>query len=256
MKALIIPDTHFCAEKDNRRADWIGNAILEIDPDIVIHTGDFNDLSSLSSYDKGKRSAELRRYRNDVLAGIDALQRINAPLEKYNDQKKNIRKAQRKIPRKVLTLGNHESRILRAVETSPELLETLKIEDLEFEKHGWEVIPYREPIEIEGIWCCHNYVSGVRGEAVSGLNIAASLLAKNMTSSLVGHQHVLDWAIRSKPNGEKLMALCAGCFVEESTWDAAPDSLWWSGLCVLHNLKDGCYDLETLNLERIKELYS
>src|SRR5712691_8078513 len=116
MKCLVIPDTHFCPDKDNRRADWIGNIILEIAPDIVLHTGDFNDLGSLSSYDKGKRSAELRRYRSDVLAGIDALKRINKPLEDYNNQRKNIRKSKRQIPRKVITIGNHSQRILRAVE--------------------------------------------------------------------------------------------------------------------------------------------
>lgn len=255
MKILVIPDSHFSPEKDSRRADWLGNAILELDPDVILQTGDFNDLGSLSSYDKGRRSAEMRRYRNDIATSLNALERINKPLEEYNKQRKNIRKAQRRIPRKILTLGNHEQRIVRAVEISPELYETLKIEDLGYEQFGWEVIPYRDTIEIEGIWCSHNYVSGVKGEAISGLNIAASLLSKNMTSCLVGHSHVLDWAIRSKPNGDKLMSLSAGCFLEEPTFEGATDTLWWSGLCVLHNVKNGCYDLETISIDRVKSLY-
>lgn len=255
MKILVCPDTHFCEEKDSRRADWLGTAILEIDPDIIIHTGDFNDMASLCSYDKGRRSAELRRYKNDIAAGVDALQRINAPLEDYNKQRKNIRKAQRRVPRKIITLGNHSQRILKAVEISPELFGTLNIEDCEFEKYGWEVIPYREPIEIEGIWCCHSFASGVLGTPISGVGIASSLLAKNMTSCLVGHSHLLDWSVRSKPNGDKLMALSAGCFVEEATFEGATENLWWSGLCVLHNVKNGCYDLETISIERVQNLY-
>lgn len=256
MKILVIPDSHFCAEKPNTRADWLGNAILELEPDVVIHTGDFNDLSSLCSYDRGKRSAELKRYQSDITAGIDALQRINGPLDKYNEQKKSIRKAQRKLPRKIITLGNHEHRIIRAVEVSPELSGTLQVTDLKFEEYGWEVIPYREPIEVEGIWCNHSYASGIRGEAVSGFGIASSLLTKNMVSCLVGHSHLLDWAVRSKPNGDKIMGLSAGCYVEEATFEGATENLWWAGICVLHNVQNGCYDLETISIERVKQLYA
>ena len=255
MNILVIGDPHTSPYFDNRRFDWLGNAILELDPDIVLCTGDMADFHSLSSYDKGRKSGELRRYRADVNSVIDALGKINKPLDDYNKQRKNIRKAKRRWPRRVITLGNHSYRLTRAIDLSPELEGTISIDDLKLEEHGWEVYPYRQPIEIEGIWCCHSFSSGVNGMAISGFNIAASLLTKNSVSSLVGHSHLLDWAVRSKPNGEKLMALSAGCYLEEPTFSDATENLWWKGLCMLHNVKNGCWDLETIEMERVKKLY-
>lgn len=255
VKILVVGDPHCSPYFDNRRFDWLGTAILELEPDIVYCTGDVADFHSLSSYDKGRKSGELRRYKADVESVIDALKRINKPLDDYNFQRKNIRKAKRKLPRKIITLGNHSYRLNRAVDLSPELEGTLSIADLRLTEFGWEVYPFRQAIEIEGIWCSHFFSSGVSGLPISGFNLAATLLTKNSVSSLVGHSHLLDWAVRSKPNGDKLMALSAGCFLEEPTFHDATIEMWWKGLCVLHNTKNGCYDLETIEMKRVEQLY-
>lgn len=40
-------------------------------------------------------------------------------------------------PRMVLTLGNHEHRINRAVEYDPKLDGLLTVDDLDYQRHGW-----------------------------------------------------------------------------------------------------------------------
>lgn len=255
-KLLVIGDPHSSPDTDNRRFDWLGNFILEQDPEIVICIGDFADLNSLSSYDRGKKTAELRRYRNDIAACHDALTRINKPLEDFNNKRKNIRKAQRKSPKKIMILGNHEERIIRAVNLAPELEGTLSIKDLRYEEFGWEVKQFKVPYHLEGIYFCHYYPSGVKGEPISGFNIASNIIAKNMVSSVCGHSHLWDHAIRNRPDSTKVIGLCVGWYGEEATFTDATNQLWWSGLTLLHDVHEGCFDTEQISIERIQQQYS
>lgn len=254
-KLLLVGDPHSSPDTDNRRFDWLGRMILEEEPDVVLCIGDFSDLNSLSSYDKGKKSAELRRYRNDVGAACDALTRINAPLKTYNETKRNVRKAQRKAPRKIMIMGNHEERINRAVNMAPELEGTLSLADLKYQEYGWEVQPYKRALELEGVWFNHYFPSGVKGEAISGFNIGANIVQKNMVSSVCGHSHLWDHAIRNRPDGSKVIGLCCGCYLESPTYDDATGNLWWSGLAMLHDVDSGVFDLEQLSIERVRQLY-
>lgn len=254
-KALIIGDPHSSADTANDRFSWLGNIILEEEPELVACMGDFADLNSLSSYDKGKKSAELRRYRTDIAACHDALLRINRPIELYNDQKRNTKKSQRKLPRKVMILGNHEERINRAVNMAPELEGTLSIDDLQYKEYGWEVIPFKRTIAIEETYFCHFFPSGVKGEPISGFNIGANIISKNMVSSICGHSHLYDHAIRNRPDGSKVIGLCTGWYGEQPTYSDATDNLWWSGLILLHEMDKGSFDCEQLGIERIKKLY-
>lgn len=253
---VIVPDCHASPETDNSRFIWLGRLLFELNPDIIVNLGDLGDMGSLSSYDRGKKSFEGRRYRNDILCVQDALQKIEQPLIDYNNKQKNIRKAKRKEPRKIITLGNHENRISRAVESSPELEGVLSVDDLKYEGYGYEVYPFKQPVEVEGIWICHYFPSGVKGEPISGWNIGASLIQKNMVSSIVGHSHLWDMAIRAKPNGEKVIGLSAGWYGTEPTYSDATEQLWTSGITILKNVNCGNFDFEFISIERIKREYS
>ena len=254
-KVVLIGDPHSSPDTDNRRFEWLGNMILEEEPELIICIGDMADLNSLSSYDRGKKSAELRRYRHDILACHDALDKINKPLELYNQGRRNTKRAQRLIPRKVMILGNHEDRIVRAVNLAPELEGTLDIADLKYPEYGWEVIPYKRPIEIERVYFCHFFPSGVKGEAISGFNIASNIIQKNMVSSVCGHSHLYDHAIRNRPDGTKVIGLCTGWYGEQPTYNDATENLWWSGLLILNEMNNGTFDVEQISIDRVKQLY-
>lgn len=256
MNILIIPDSHSSPDTSNERFVWLGRFILDRQPDIIVNLGDLFDMNSLCSYDRSKKSFEGRRYKKDLKAGHDALAKMHSPFNEYNEQRRSSKRAKLKEPRKVITLGNHENRITRAVESSPELEGLMSLENLKLKSFGYEIYDFKKPVCVEGIWFSHYFPSGVKGEAISGFNIASNLLQKNMASSICGHSHLWDMAIRAKPDGSKVMALNAGWYGEQPTFTDATEQLWWSGITWLHNVHNGVFDVEQISIERIKSQYA
>ena len=254
---LVIGDPHCKPGVSNKRFSYLGKFIADKKPDVIVCIGDFADMESLCSYDRGKKDFEGRRYNNDINAVHEALELIEIPTKQYNEQQRKNKKTQYK-PRKVLTLGNHEQRIERAVECSPELEGTIGFADLKYESYGWQVIPYTVPIEIDGVFYSHFFPSGIKGEAISGVNIASNIITKMMVSATVGHCHLFDYATRALPNGKRIHGLSAGCFADLShieKYAVNVQFMWWAGLVLKHNVKNGEYDPEVFSMNRLQELY-
>ena len=252
---LYIPDPHAEPEVSNERFDLLGSFIIDHKPDVIVCAGDLADMPSLSSYDKGKKSFEGRRYSEDIAVVQDAITRMFAPTAAYNAIQAKRRDKQYK-PRLVMTLGNHEARISRAVQMSPELEGTIGLSDLGYEEAGFEVYPYLQPVEIDGLFYNHFFVSGVRGEAIGGVNPAKAMLMKHMASCTAGHSHTMDFATAVSPNGRRVFGLVAGCFCEQPmAYAHATQYQWWAGLVLKHNVKDGSYDPDFFSMNRLRELY-
>src|SRR5678816_1840691 len=113
-KILVIPDVQAKPGNDFTFLRKLGMYIVEKQPDIIVNIGDFADMPSLSSYDVGKKSFEGRRYVKDIEAAHEAQTALLEPLWDYNHKARKNKEKQYK-PRMVLTLGNHEERINRAV---------------------------------------------------------------------------------------------------------------------------------------------
>ena len=240
---LVIGDPHCNPKASNDRFLWAGKLARDLKPDTIICMGDFSSLDSLSSYDKGKKSFEGRRYKKDIDHAHDALEKFNKGL--------NGRRS-----RKVMLLGNHEDRIDRIVDETPELDGTISTKDLKFKEFGWEVFAYQEPVAIDGVHYCHNYPTGIMGKPISGDNIARSLLLKNKVSSTVGHCHLFDYSMCTIPSGRKVLGLSAGCYLHhKEDYARNTQRLWWSGLIVKRNGRQGEYDIETVEYNTVKRRY-
>tara|TARA_R110000765_G_scaffold58867_1_gene114925 strand:+ start:400 stop:1140 length:741 start_codon:yes stop_codon:yes gene_type:complete len=240
---LVIGDPHCNPKASNDRFLWAGKLARDLKPDTIVCMGDFSSLDSLSSYDKGKKSFEGRRYKKDIDHAHDALEKFNKGL--------NGRRS-----RKVMLLGNHEDRIDRIVNETPELDGTISTKDLKFKEFGWEVIAYQEPVAIDGVHYCHNYPTGIMGKPISGDNIARSLLLKNKVSSTVGHCHLFDYSMCTIPTGRKVLGLSAGCYLHhKEEYARNTQRLWWSGLIVKRNVRQGEYDIETIEYNTVKRRY-
>jgi len=98
---LLVPDQHAHPDHNNDRADWVGELLVDLKPDVVVNMGDAADMASLSDYDKGKRSFHGRAYKKDIEAHLDFQERMWAPL----------RRQKKKLPRRIVLEGNHEHRI-------------------------------------------------------------------------------------------------------------------------------------------------
>lgn len=243
---LVIPDSHAHPEHNNERYDLLGKLLAELKPEVVVDIGDWWDMSSLCSYDKGKRGFENRRYNLDIASGVEAQDRFLGPL----------RKSKRKKPRLIRCLGNHEHRINRVLETDPILDGTISTRDLQSREYGWEEHPFLDIVEVDGIQYSHYFASGIMGRAISGENIARAILTKQHQSATQGHSHVFDHAVRTRGDGRKIIGLSCGVFQDYVPEFARQSARFWSsGVCIKRGVENGEYDLEWVSMKRLKEIY-
>ena len=244
---LIIPDSHAHPEHNNKRYEWLGHLINDIKPDVVVDIGDWFDMPSLCSYDKGKKSFEGRRYKKDIEAGLDAQERMFSI----------VKARKRKLPRFIRTLGNHEHRISRAVEMDPILEGTIGLSDLQSREYGWDEIPFLEPCLVDGITYQHYFTSGIMGRPISGERHAQALILRQLTSCTQGHSHLFDYCERTDAGGRKIAGCVVGVYQDYHADYAGPaNRLWNAGVVVKRGVENGYYDIEHISLKRIKDAYN
>jgi hypothetical protein len=248
-RILVLPDVQAKPGIDFSYLRRIGVYALEKRPDIIVQIGDFADLPSLSSYDKGKKSFEGRRYKRDVEAAQFAMQALLGPIEEHN---KSGRKQYK--PRMVLTLGNHEERILRACNEDPKLDGVLSIKDLAYEEYGWEVYDFLQVVVIDGVAFSHYFTTGQMGRPASS---AQAQLNKKHMSCVAGHQQGLQIATGYRGDGALLTSIIAGsCYEHNEQYLGPQGNNHWRGLVMLHAVKDGCFDLMPVSLDYVNRKYS
>lgn len=250
-KHLVIGDGHAHPNHHNDRAVWLGELIRDVQPDVVVDIGDSADMPSLSGYDKSSRAAVGRTYKADVEAHNDFQDKLWS----------TVKKAKKKLPRRIKCIGNHEQRIDRALDANHQLQGTVSYNDLRMEEWYDTVVPYTGgtpgSVSIDGITYAHYLVGGISGRPISGEHTAHSLLTKQHSSVVVGHNHLLDSCLRSRSDGTKIRALSVGCYFDyDSDWAGECNKLYWRGICILHQVEGGTYDLEEVSLERIKRTYA
>ena len=251
-KHFVIPDCQVKPEHDTSYLRNIGQYIVDKRPDVVVCIGDFADMPSLSSYDVGTKSFEGRRYRNDVAATKAAMDNLLAPLNEYNTRARRNHK-ERYSPRLVLTLGNHENRINRAVNSDPKLDGVLSVEDLGYAEYGWEVHPFLSVVLIDGVAYSHYFTSGVLGRPSTS---AAAQLSKKHMSCVAGHQQGLQIAMAQRADGRRLTSVIAGsCYEHDEDYMNPQGNKHWRGCLMLHEVHDGEFDIMPISLNYLNKKY-
>ena len=247
---LFIPDTQIKVGVPLDHLEALGNYIVEKQPDVLVMAGDWADMHSLSSYDKGTRAHEGVRVQEDIQAAKDAMGVLLGPMEEYNKKQKRYKKAQYK-PEMHLTLGNHEYRIERHIEANPVLEGTISMDDLEYEKFGWKVHPFLNIVNIDGVNYSHYFINphSLRKGVVGG-GIDAKL--KNLGFSFtMGHQQTLQYGIHYQANGDVKQGLVAGAFYmhDEPYMGTQGNISHWRGCVLKQEVRDGKYDPQMLSLD-------
>lgn len=245
---LVIPDTQVKPGVPTDHFTWIGKYIADKKPDVIVQIGDFADMESLSSYDKGKKSHEGRRYRKDLEAGWRAMDLLLEPIAKARNYK----------PKLVLTLGNHEQRIERAVEANAELEGTMSYDDLGYESYGWEVHPFLEVVNIDGISYSHFFPRSAQGKVCqtrNGAPNAKTQLVREGRSCTSGHSQGLD--IACLPLGGKLQwGLIAGsCYLHDESYLSPQGNEHWRGVILKNGVSKGTYSPILVDLNYLKKRY-
>ena len=248
-KIFVLPDVQAKPGNDFSYLRRLGAYVLAKRPDILVCIGDFADMESLSSYDKGKKSFEGRRYKRDIEAAKEAMRAFLGPIAEYNATAKTPYE-----PVMHMFLGNHEDRITRCINEDPKLDGVLSIDDLEYKDFGWYVHPFLEVGLIEGVAFSHYFTSGVMGRAVS---TAQACLTKKHMSCVQGHQQGLQIATGYRGDGQLLWSIIAGsCYEHDEAYLGAQGNKHWRGFLVLHSVHDGTFDPMPVSLAYINRKYA
>lgn len=245
---LVIPDTQVKPGVPINHMDWIGRYIVARRPDVVIHLGDAWDMPSLSDYDRGKKSFEGRRYRADIDAGNRALERLTTPIAKARGYK----------PRLVILRGNHEDRITRAVESSPELEGAIGDHDFNDAALGWAPVPFLTPIEIDGVSYCHYFCRSANGNVSNrkhGAPSARAQVQREMRSCTSGHKQGLDVHIQPTATGLLRGIIAGSCYQHDEDFLTPQMRHYWRGVLLKHEVEDGSYNLMEVSLEYLKRRF-
>ncbi len=153
---------------------------------------------------------------------------------------------------KISLTGN--CRITRAVELDRKLEGLISLDDLEYEKFGWEVIPFLQPVNIDGVLYAHYFVSGVMGRPVSS---AKALVTKKHMSCVMGHvqQTEIDMSQR-RGDGTALIGLFCGLYTpyDEAYLDPQTNvqhkQIWLN-----REVKDGFFYPQSISLNYLERKY-
>jgi hypothetical protein len=209
-------------------------------------------MPSLSSHDiKGSKYFEGLRYKSDIDIAKQAMKMLLKPLKDLQArQKKNKEKVYK--PRMVLTLGNHENRIDRAVNNNPTLEGLISTKDLGYES-DWEVHGFLHPVFINGVGFNHYWPVGAMGRPASS---PAAIISKLHMSCVAGHQQGKQVAYGKRADGRPITAIVVGSYYlhDESYMDQLSNR-HWRGLLVMNEVEDGHFDEMFLSIEYLEKKY-
>jgi len=252
-KILVIPDVQVKPGNDFKFLNKIGHYIIDKQPDVIVQIGDFADMASLSSWDIGKKSFEGRRYKADVGASREAMNSLLEPLWTFNEKARKNKEKQYK-PRLVLTLGNHENRINRAVNDDPKLEGVLSVDDLKYKEFGWEVYDFLDVVVIDGVAFSHYFVTGVAGRPAG---TAAAQFRKCNMSCVAGHQQGIQIHTGSRADGKSLTSIIAGsCYEHDEDYLGPQGNNHFRGILMLHDVVDGQFNFMSVPLSFINSKYN
>jgi hypothetical protein len=245
LRIAVIPDTQVRPGVPLEHLHWCGKYLAAKKPDVIIQIGDFTDLQSLSTHDeKGSLQLEGKRYKQEIEHSKHAMDLFLNP----------IRKVSGWTPKLILTLGNHEDRIVRTVNRDAKLQGFMSLEDLAYEQSGWTVFPFLQPVSIGGVAFCHYFPSGVMGKPIT---TAKSLLTKLHMSAYAGHLQGRDIAYAKRADGQDMTAIISGSFYQHSEEYLSPfTNNHWRGFYMLHEVKAGSFDEMAVSIDFLKRRFT
>jgi hypothetical protein len=252
-KIICIPDGQNAPGRPYRHWRWINKYVLEIEPDAVVQLGDWNDMSALSSYDKGKKRAEGKRVQadhNHSARCVDMLQ------EDWDGL------------RLIALEGNHDgdesshgTRMNRYVEERPELAGSLPQPMDVFRERDWEVVPFLEQVKLYGVRFSHFFPYTASGKVSmstqkNGSASAAAQLNAIGGSCVAGHKQGLDYSNRNI-NGQLCHSLIVGsCYLHDEHYLTKAGNNYWRGVVCLSIIGGDIVNVDLVSLRQLQEWYA
>lgn len=242
MRHFVIPDTQVRPGVPLDHIDWIGQAIVDYKPDVVVHLGDHWDFPSLNGHEKpGSKPLEGARYEKDLEAGNAAFARLCRPMEKNRKQIK-----------KFFITGNHENRADRAATADPKWLGTVGSEHCD--TRDWKRSPFLKRVWQDGLCYSHYFQSSHSKFAIGGT--IDNRLNKVGCSFVQGHEQGFRYGNRIYASGHTAHGLVAGsAYLHIEDYRGAQGQRHWRGIVVLNEVEAGEYDIMPLSLKYLCNKY-
>lgn len=242
---VFIPDTQVKPGVPNDHIVWLGKWLKERwdqKPLVLVHAGDHWDMPSLSSYDKkGGKKMEGRRVWDDILAGNHAFELLEAEI------------GEQPLWRKVLLRGNHEHRITKAIEGDVQLEGLLSLDQLK--APGWEVHPFLEVVDIDGVRYSHYFYNPMSGRPYSGDNLHLRLKTIGHTF-VMGHQQTKLVTERYLSDGTRQRGVVAGAFYQhDEDYKGPQGNAHWRGVLIFNNVHEGSFDVNEVEINYLCRRY-
>jgi hypothetical protein len=246
MKIVAIGDMHAHPDYDNKRFEIIGEFAAEelaTEPDgYVVQIGDWADCVAFNTHGT-KLEMEGTRWVEDIEVTRDSLDKFMRPFYRRK----------RKMPKRVLIMGNHEKRADRYVTENPHLEGIVGSHQLGFEDFGFKVQPFNRPLDIGGFKFVHHMMG--QSPRPIRVNSPSNGFIKRGSSYVTGHTHIAGhW--RHNFEDRTVHGIDLGCAIHKNmghqeNWSCQSAHKYDRGVWVFDNVENGDADIRYVRLETL-----
>ena len=243
-RIFIIPDRQARPGVPLDHNRWLGAAIADYQPEIVVDLGDNADFPSVSTHSPpGSAEKEGARLSLDIAAAQEA----DALLFEYMGKFR---------PKRLVRLrGNHENRLSRYLDLNPVLQGIIGLHLLN--DSDWEVVPFQHGapgvIQIEGIAFAHYFANPNTGKPIGGT--ATYKLAAIGSPFVQGHVQGYDIGTRQYATGRVIRGIVAGsCYLHDEPYKGAANAHDRCAI-VLNEVRGGRFSEMPLTLDYLCRKY-
>lgn len=241
---FILPDRQAKPGVPLDHNRWLGRAIAEYRPDVLIDLGDNADFPSVSTHSPvGSLDKEGARLQRDIEAAQEADALLFEGMGKWR-------------PKRMVRLrGNHEDRLDRYLRLNPVLEGIIGLHLLADD--DWEIVPFSNGapgvIVVDGIHYAHYFANPNTGRPIGGT--ATYKLAAIGSPFVMGHVQGYDIGTRQYATGRVIRGIVAGsCYIHDEPYKGQANAHDRCAV-VLNEVKNGRFSEMPLTLDYLCRKY-